>query len=177
MGKLNEPSLDMVGVITLDRVWIVFPLIGPIRVSTVITFTLVALYVIHRFGRPYKRSIYQAVVAVFFTASLYEVVYMVVEPFFYFWRVPVWEISALMGWILLGLQQAREYYKPSNLSISLLTAATIAWVLWILGGFPINTYSQPGINLMAETYNITTKALLPLSYVAGLRRRSSRRLS
>lgn len=155
-------------VVYLDRLWIFFGP-APIRLSTVITFVLVIVLVAWRFrSKGWTSAFYNGVVAAFFTVFLYEVLFNVTGGFPPTGNLPLWGVGLLVCSILLGLLQARRHFALQRLSIVLLSAFLVAWLVWILVGFPFNFPSTQPLNLIAEVFNVTTKSLLPLGYATGL---------
>jgi len=154
--------------IYLDRLWI---LVGsaPVRLSTVITFLLVFVFVTWRFrSKGWIAAFYNGVAAALFTFFLYEVLFNVTGGFPPTDMLPFWGVGLLVCSILLGLLQAARHFALRRLSIVLLSAFIVDWFLWILVGFPFNLPSTQPLNLSAEVFNVTTKLLLPFGYATGL---------
>lgn len=70
--------------------------------------------------------------------------------------------------MLLGILQAKNHFVRGRLSTFLLSAFLVDWLVWVLIGFPFNLPSTQLLNLVAETFNVSTKLLLPFGYATGL---------
>lgn len=161
--------------IHLDRLWIFFGS-APVRLSTVITFVLVFVFVAWRFRSKGRiAALYNGVVAALSTFFLYEVLFNVTGGFPPAGILPLWGVGLLVCSILLGLLQARKCLALQRLSIVLFSAFVVDWFVWIVVGFPFNLPSTQPLNLVAEVFNVTTKLLLPLGYATGLTVRKSDR--
>ncbi|MCL5318107.1 MAG: hypothetical protein M1503_07600 [Thaumarchaeota archaeon] len=154
--------------IYLDRLWVFFGS-APVRLSTVITFLLVFVFVVWRFrSKGWTAALYNGSVAALFTFFLYEVLFNVTGGFPPTDMLPLWGVGLLICSIILGLMQARNYFVSQRLPIILLSAFLADWLLWILAGFPFNLPSTQPLSLYAEAFNVTTKILLPFGYATGL---------
>jgi hypothetical protein len=154
--------------IYLDRLWI-FVGSAPVRLSTVITFLSVFVFVTWRFrSKGWIGAFYNGVVAALFTFFLYEVLFNVTGGFPPTDILPFWGVGLLVCSILLGLLQAGRHFGLQRLSIVLLSAFIVDWFVWILVGFPFNFPSTQPLNLVAEILNVTTKLFLPFGYATGL---------
>jgi len=154
--------------IYLDRLWI-FVGSAPVRLSSVITFVSVFVFVTWRFrSRGWMVAFYNGVVAALFTFFLYEVLFNVTGGFPPTGILPFWGVGLLVCSILLGLLQAGKHFALQRLSIVLFSAFIVDWFMWILVGFPFNLPSTQPLSLSAELFNVTTKWLLPFGYATGL---------
>jgi hypothetical protein len=154
--------------IYLDRLWI-FVGSAPVRLSTVITFLLVFVFVSWRFrSQGLVAASYNGAVAALFTLFLYEVLFNVTGGFPPTDVLPLQGVGLLVCSIILGLLQAGKHFTLRKLSIVLLSAFVVDWLVWILVGFPFNLPSSRPLSLSAEAFNVTTKLLLPFGYAAGL---------
>jgi len=154
--------------IYLDRLWI-FVGPAPIRLSTVMTFLSVLVFVTWRFrSKGWVAAFYNGVVAALFTFFLYEVLFNVTGGFPPTGILPFWGVGLLVCSILLGLLQARKHFALRRVSIVLLSVFIVDWFVWILVGFPFNFPPTQPLNLSAEVFNVTTKLLLPFGYATGL---------
>lgn len=152
----------------LDGLWIFFGS-APVRLSIVITFVLVFVFVTWRFrSKGWIDAFYNGVIAALFMLFLYEVLFSITRGFPPTDLLPLWGIGLLVSSILLGLLQARRHFAPQKWSLILFSAFIVDWVVWILVGFPFNLPSTQPLNLIAEVFNVTTKLLLPFGYVTGL---------
>ena len=156
--------------IYLDRLWLV---VGPayIRLSTVITLLAVFVFVVWRFRARGWMAVYNGVVATLFTLFLYEVLFNVSGGFPPTDMLPSWGVGLLVCSMLLGLLQAKNHFVLGRLPMIILSAFAVEWFVWILVGFPFNLPSTHPFNLVAEAFNVSTKLLLPIGYVTGLRER------
>ena len=154
--------------IYVDGLW-VFVGPAPIRLSTIMTFLFVFVFVAWRFRvRRLTTALYNGVVAALFTLFLYEVLFNGTGGFPPTGMLPFWGVGLLVCSMLLGLLQAKNYFVLRRLSIVLLSAFTVDWVVWILVGFPFNLPSTEPLNLVAEFFNVSTKLLLPFGYGTAL---------
>lgn len=155
-------------VIYFDRLWI-FVDSAPVRLSTVITFLLVFVFVSWRFrSKGWIASLYNGAIAALFTFFLYEILFNLTGGFPPTDVLPLWGVGLLVCSLLLGLLQARRHFALRRLSILLFSAFIVDWFLWVLAGFPFNLPSTQPLNLIAEVFNVTTKLLLPFGYATGL---------
>jgi hypothetical protein len=154
--------------IHVEGLW-VFVGPAPIRLSTILTFLLVFVFVAWRFRvTRWLTALYNGVVAALFTLFLYEVLFNVTGGFPPTDMLPFWGVGLLVCSILLGLLQAKNHFVPGRLSIVLLSVFIVDWLLWVLVGFPFNLPSTEPLNLVAEFFNVSTKLLLPFGYGTAL---------
>jgi len=108
----------------IDRIWLV---VGPayIRLSTVITFFAVFVFVAWRFRASPKTALYNGVIAGLATLGLYEVLFNITGGFPPTDMLPFWGVAILVGSMILGLLQAKKHFKPSRLPMTLLLASVL----------------------------------------------------
>lgn len=153
----------------VDRLWL-FVGSAPIRLSTVVTFLAVFVFVTWIFRARKGRALYNGFVAALFTFFLYEILFNVTGGFPPTDMLPMWGVGALICSILLGVLQAKNHFVRRRLSMILLSAFVVDWLLWVLIGFPFNLPSTQPLNLLAEAFNVSTKLLLPFGYATGLQK-------
>jgi len=156
--------------IDIDRIWLV---VGPayIRLSTVITFFAVFVFVAWRFRSSRNAALYNGAIAGLAMLSLYEVLFNITGGYPPTDMLPPWEVAILVGSMFLGLLQAKKHFTPSKLPLALLLAFAVDWLVWIAVGFPFNLPTSQPLNLLGEALNTSTKMLLPFGYATGLRER------
>jgi len=144
----------------------------PIRLSTVMTFLSVFVFVTWRFRvKGWATAFYNGSVSALFTLFLYEVLFNIAGGFPPWDMLPFWGVGLLMCSMLLGLLQGKRHFVPRRLSTILFSAFIIDWLAWILVGFPFNLPSTEPLNPVAEIFNVTTKLLLPFAYATALNAR------
>jgi hypothetical protein len=153
--------------IYLDRLW-VFVGSAPIRLSTVITFLAVFVFVAWSLRARKRTALYNGFVAALFTFFLYEVLFNITGRFPPTDMLPLWGVGLLVCSMLVGVIQAKNHFVLGRLSMILFFAFLIDWFVWVLVGFPFNLPSTQPLNLVAEAFNVSTKLLLPFSYATGL---------
>jgi len=154
--------------IYVDGFW-VFVGSAPVRLSTILTFLLVFVFVAWRFRvKGWATALYNGYVAALFTLFLYEVLFNVTGGFPPWDMLPSWGVGLLVCSMLLGLLQAKNHFVPRRLSMVLFSAFIVDWFVWILVGFPFNLPSTEPFNLVAEFFNVSTKLLLPFAYATAM---------
>ncbi len=144
--------------------WLVLPLVGPIRISTLVAAIAVAGVILWRLRSPIL-----ALVTVIAWASVFEIAFQATGALLHVWPISdlIWLTAALGGWVLLS---ALLGVLPNRW---LLVATAAAWVVWIAAGFESNAPlgSGPGhpptFDIAAEVLNELAKSLLALAYLAG----------
>jgi hypothetical protein len=145
--------------------WIWLPLVGPIRVSTVLAGLMIVAVILWR-----RRAPLAAVIALMAWASAYEILYSATGTAMHQWPAGsfIWMTAAVGGWVILC--QVWGIVPDWRL----LLAVAFVWVLWILTGFNSNvptaagTSSLPkGFSVSSEIFNELSKTLLALAYLAG----------
>jgi hypothetical protein len=153
--------------IYVDRLWL-FVGSAPIRLSTVITFLAVFVFVAWRFRAGKRTALYNGFVAALFTFFLYEVLFNITGRFPPTDMLPLWGVGLLVCSMLVGVLQAKNHFVLGRLPMILFSAFLIDWLVWVLIGFPFNLPSTQPLNLVAEAFNVSTKLLLPFGYATGL---------
>ena len=154
--------------IYVEGLW-VFVGAAPIRLSTIVTFLLVFVFVAWRFRfKGLAKAFYNGSVSALFMLFLYEVLFNITGGFPPWDMLPFWGVGLLVSSMLLGLLQARSYFVPRRLSTILFSGFIVDWLVWILVGFPFNLPSAESLNLVAEVFNVSTKLLLPFAYATAL---------
>lgn len=161
--------------IRFEGLW-VFVGAAPIRLSTIVTFLLVFVFVAWRFRvKGWATAFYNRAVSALFMLFLYEVLFNIAGGFPPWDMLPLWGVGLLVCSLLLGLLQAKKHFVPRKFSTVLFSAFMVDWAVWILVGFPFNLPSTEPLNLMAEFFNVSTKLLLPSAYATALRSRKGTR--
>jgi hypothetical protein len=143
----------------MSGVWLVFPFIGAIRLSTVIAF--IATLVIVAWVR---RSLLVAFLAGMGWVSAFEIVYQAVGTaygrhdalhlFFLVFSMSGWVVAAHVAGV-----------RPHP---GLLLAWGLLFIGWMASGFQPNLFDQPGrFSLVQEAFNMATKEGLAAIYVIG----------
>lgn len=145
--------------------WIWLPLVGPIRVSTVLAGLVIVVAVLLR-----RRDPLLALISLMAWASAFEILYSATGTAIHGWPVVnfLWMTAAVGGWVVLG--QVRGIVPDWRL----LVAMAVVWVLWMLTGFNSNAPSTAGtagfpmeFSVTNEILNELSKTLLALAYLAG----------
>ena len=143
----------------MSRVWLVFPFIGAIRLSTVLAFIATLLIV-----GWYRRSPLVALVAGMGWVSAFEILFQAVGTlygrhdaqhlFFLTFSMSGWVVAAHIAGI-----------RPHPL---LLLAWGLVFLGWIASGFQPNLFDQPNrFSVVQEEFNMATKDGLAAIYVIG----------
>ncbi len=143
----------------MSGVWLVFPFIGAIRLSTVLAF-IATLVIVAWF----RRSLVVALVAGMAWVSAFEIVYQAVGTvygrhdalhlFFLTFSMSGWVVAAHVAGI-----------RPHP---GLLLAWGVVFLGWIASGFQPNLYDHPGtFSLVQEAFNMAAKEGLAAIYVIG----------
>lgn len=143
----------------MSGVWVLFPFIGAIRLSTVLAF--VATLVILTWSR---RSLFVAFLAGMGWVSAFEIVYQAVGTV-YGQFTPIhlfYLVFTMSGWV------AAAYVAGIRPHPLLLVAWGLVWVGWMAYGFQPNLLGQPGpFSVGQELFNVATKDGLAAIYVIG----------
>lgn len=157
------------------KYWLIIPLLGYIRISTVFTLIILFFYIAWKFKYDFKDSLYHSVIAIVFITSLYEVIFNIVAAIIYLntlqsfiQRFKIWHYLMVGGWFILGYKQIKQHFQLTKASALLLSICLISWIIWILIGFPYNVPSDINLNLSSELFNIITKITLLFGYALGL---------
>lgn len=148
----------------MSGVWIWFPAVGPIRLSTVLGAVIM-------FGAVSvaRRDVLAGAVAFLTWTSLFETIFGWIG--FVVYHSPlgplIWVTAALAGWVILGWKMN---IRP-DWRLSLVFALTMA--VWIAAGFHSNVagHANP-INVRDEVLNEVAKSSLGLAYLVGSLRAS-----
>ena len=143
----------------MSGVWLVFPFIGPIRLSTVLAF--IATVVILAW---FRRSPLVAVIAGMGWVSAFEIVYQAVGTiygrhdalhlFYLTFSMSGWVVAAFVAGI-----------RPHP---GLLLAWGVLFLGWVAFGFQPNLYDQPThFSTAQEAFNVATKDGLAAIFVIG----------
>jgi 2-polyprenyl-3-methyl-5-hydroxy-6-metoxy-1,4-benzoquinol methylase len=143
----------------MSGIWLIFPFIGAIRVSTVLAFVATVL-ILSRV----RRSPLVAVIAGMAWVSAFEIVYKVVGAMEgrVTWLDVFYLTFSLAGWVVAAHVAG---IRPHP---ALLVAWGLAFVAWVAFGFHPNRYSEPGhFSIGQEIFNMLTKDGLAAIYVIG----------
>jgi hypothetical protein len=143
--------------------WFLLPLVGPIRISTVLG--AVAIFVAIGIWR--RRPLI-ALVATIAWASTFEILYNGAGVVMWHWPVAdfLWQVAALLGWVIaaevLGVRPPWWGFVPF---------AVVACI-WLLTGFHSNVPNDPTrpFVLQDEVLNEVTKSALAVAYLAAAAR-------
>jgi hypothetical protein len=148
----------------LSGPWLWLPLVGPIRISTVVAAIAIVTVILWR-----RRSPILALVTVVAWASVFEIAFQATGTLLHGWQLSylVWLAAALGGWILLSLLLG---IVPDR---RLLLGVAVVWVVWVAAGFDSNAPLGPGpghpatFSVAGEVMNELAKSLLALAYLTG----------
>jgi hypothetical protein len=143
----------------MSRVWVVFPFVGAIRLSTVLAF--IATVAILTW---YRRSLLLGLVVGMGWVSAFEIVYQAVGTiygrhdalhlFYLTFSMSGWVVAAY----LVGV-------RPHPL---LLVAWSLVFLGWIASGFHPNLFDHPNeFSVVQELFNVATKDGLAVIFVIG----------
>lgn len=142
----------------MSRVWLVFPFIGAIRLSTVLAFaaTLVIL--------TWRRSALLAFVAAMGWVSAFEIIYQAVGTIY--GRHDALHLFyltfSMSGWVVAA------YIAGIRPHPALLAAWGLVFLGWIAYGFNSNLYDHPGqFSVAQELFNMATKDGLAVIFIIG----------
>ncbi len=143
----------------MSRVWLVFPFIGPIRLSTVLAF-IATLVIVAWF----RRSLLVALVAGMGWVSAFEIVYQAVGTVY--GRHDALHLFyltfSMSGWVVAA------YVAGIRPHPGLLLAWSLLFLGWVLFGFQPNLYDQPShFSPAQEAFNVATKDGLAAIFVIG----------
>ena len=159
----------------VSRIWLVVPLFGYVRLSTVSTLVIISLYMIWKFRQDWKGALYQMVICLVFATCLYEIIFNLTAAFVFLRTMELFIDHLLIlhyimigGWLVLGFKQALQYFVLRKISTVLFIVFLVGWVLWISIGFPYNVPSDVNLSLSGEILNIVTKTAFLFGYALGL---------
>jgi len=143
----------------MSGVWLVFPFIGAIRLSTVLAF-IATLAIVAWF----RRSLLLAFVVGMAWVSAFEIVYQAVGTIY--GRHDALHLFyltfSMSGWVVAA-HVAGVRPHPG-----LLLAWGLVFLGWIASGFQPNLFDHPGtFSLVQEAFNMATKEGLAAIYVIG----------
>ena len=143
----------------MSGVWVVFPFIGAIRLSTVLAFIATLIIVTWL-----RRSPLVAFLAAMAWVSAFEIVYQTVGTMY--GRHDALHLFyltfSMSGWVLAA-HVAGVRPHPG-----LLLAWALVFIGWIASGFQPNLFDHPGtFSLAQEAFNVATKDGLAAIYVIG----------
>lgn len=135
--------------------WIELGFVGSIRISTLLTASVVFIYVLAR-----TRSFFIAFVSTMAWASLYEIIFVITDSIIHnmSWSRTFWIVIALMAYPILAHTQG---IRPNRL---LLLIFSLTWIIWVLFGFNYNSYNNPTFIPQNELLNVLSKTILALAY-------------
>ncbi|MCW4032849.1 MAG: hypothetical protein NWF08_05600 [Candidatus Bathyarchaeota archaeon] len=135
--------------------WIELGFVGSIRISTLLTASVVFIYVLVR-----TRSFFIAFVSTMAWASLYEIFFVITDSIIHNmpWSRTFWIVIALIAYPILAHTQG---IRPNRL---LLLIFSLTWIIWVLFGFNYNSYNNPTFIPQNELLNVLSKTILALAY-------------
>jgi ABC-type glucose/galactose transport system permease subunit len=149
----------------LQLPWALLPVVGPIRVSTVIASGVMVVAVLWR-----RHSPFIAVVAVMAWLSAYEILFQATGAVMHGWNASyfAWMSAAVGGWVVLGI------VKGVVPTWRWLIPVALVWLIWILTGFNSNSPTAAGtagfplrFSIIDEVVNELSKTLLAIAYLAA----------
>jgi hypothetical protein len=143
----------------MSGVWLLFPFIGAIRLSTVIAF-IATLAIVTWF----RRSLLLAFVVGMAWVSAFEIVYQGVGTIY--GRHDALHLFfltfSMSGWVVAA------YVVGVRLHPALLLAWSLVFIGWIASGFQPNLFDHPGtFSPVQEAFNMATKDGLAAIFVFG----------
>jgi hypothetical protein len=143
----------------MSGVWVVFPFVGPIRLSTVLAF--IATVAILTWSR---RSLLVGLVAGMGWVSAFEIVYQAAGTIY--GRHDALHLFyltfSMSGWVVAA------YVAGIRPHPWLLVAWGLLFLGWMAFGFRSNLYDHPGqFSLSQEAFNVATKDGLAAIFVIG----------
>jgi hypothetical protein len=144
----------------MSGVWVVFPFIGAIRLSTVLAFIATVVIVAW-----FRRSIVVALVVGMGWVSAFEIVYQAVGTMY--GRHDALHLFyltfSMSGWVVAA------YLAGVRPHPGLLAAWGLLFLGWMASGFQPNLYDQPGhFSLTQEAFNMATKDGLAAIFIIGV---------
>jgi hypothetical protein len=143
----------------MSGVWLIFPFIGPIRLSTVLTF--VATVAIVTWSR---RSLLVGLVAGMGWVSAFEIVYQAVGTIYgRHDALHLFDLTfSMSGWVVAA------YAVGIRPHPGLLGAWCLVVLGWIASGFQPNLYDHPNqFSIAQEVFNVAAKDGLAAIFVIG----------
>ena len=145
--------------------WIWLPLVGPIRISTVLMGLVMLAAIVWR-----RRAPLTALITVAAWLSAYEIAFQATGTAIHGWSPAylLWMSAAVSGWVVLA------HLRGITPNLWLLLAVALVWVLWLVTGFNSNSPTvagTPGLpsdfDISAEIFNELSKTLLGAAYLVG----------
>jgi hypothetical protein len=143
----------------MSGVWLLFPFIGPIRLSTVLAF-IATLVIVTWF----KRSPLLALIAAMGWVGAFEIVYEGVNIFYgrYDALRLFYLVFAMAGWVVAA------YVAGIRPHPAMLFAWGGLFLGWVAFGFQSNLYYQPShFSVAQEAFNMATKDGLAAIFILG----------
>lgn len=143
----------------MSGVWLIFPFIGAIRLSTVLAFVLTVVVLTLA-----RRSLLVAVIAAMGWVSAFEITFQVVEAIEgrVDWLHIFYLTLSLSGWVVAA------YVAGIRPHPALLAAWGLLFVAWVAFGFHPNRYADHGqVSVGQEIFNVLTKDGLAAIYLLG----------
>jgi len=143
----------------MNGVWLVFPFVGAIRLSTVLAFIATVVIVAW-----FRRSIPVALAVGMGWVSAFEIVYQAVGTLY--GRHDALHLFylafSMSGWVVAA------YFAGVRPHPGLLVAWILVFVGWVASGFQPNLYDQPShFSLVQEAFNMAAKDGLAAIFVIG----------
>lgn len=143
----------------MSGVWVVFPFLGPIRLSTVLAF-LATLAIVTWF----RRSPLLALAAGMGWVSAFEIVYQAVGTIY--GRHDALHLFyltfSMSGWVVAA------YVAGVRPHPGLLVVWTLIFLGWVASGFHPNLFDHPGqFSVVQEVFNVAAKDGLAAVFVIG----------
>jgi hypothetical protein len=143
----------------MSGLWLVFPFVGAIRLSTVLAF-MATLVIVTWF----RRSPFIAVVAAMGWVCAFEIAYQAVATVYgQYTPIHLFYLTfSLSGWVVAAHAAG---IRPHPL---LVVGWSLVFLAWIVFGFQPNGYGQSGpLSVAQELFNMATKEGLAAIYVVG----------
>ena len=144
----------------MSRVWLVFPLIGAIRFSTVLAFIVGVAIVTW-----YRRSLLVGLVVGMGWVSAFEIFFQAVGTIYGRHDLPhlFYLTFTMSGWVV------GAYLVGVRPHPGLLAVWGLVFLGWIASGFQPNLFDQPGrFSVVQEVFNVATKDGLAAIFVIGV---------
>jgi hypothetical protein len=147
----------------VEGLWFVFPYVGAVRISTVVTALACFMLVLFLTRKNGLKSVYYASLAVVFSMGLYELVWWNSAVVLANWEPRNWAFAALLGWVFLGVREVFRT-RPPTISIALYGTYVVSMITWIGLGFKFSVFGTSTYNFAGETFNLISKLSLPIAY-------------
>jgi hypothetical protein len=152
----------------IEGLWFVFPYVGSIRISTVVTAVACFMLVLFLTRKNGLKSVYYASLAVVFSMGLYELVWWNSAVVLANWEPRNWAFAALLGWVFLGVREVFRT-RPPTISIALYGTYVVSMITWIGLGFKFSVFgtSTYAPNWIRIPYSIRQNILQKAEWVVG----------